>query len=212
MKGYKREFDSPYYVNNKKHYCIRCGSILAVDTISKAVKSSSPEAKDFDFMSYDVGLKGNIEFVWDEFKCKNCGFTVSIKNMKRIEKLTSRMEKRKNSENKYFRYLFEEDEEYVFSKDHFCPECDQTLKLDYSVTNYKDKETDISKPEYRRIDFFCSKCNVNYRLSEIKRLEETGKTRAPYIKDAMNAQIPTPILIIIFTTIAILIAIISVIK
>lgn len=82
----KRTWTSPFYVNWKKHYCPDCNNMLSKTMISKIVNSRSPEAKDFDFHTLDNYMVGDVQFIWTEFLCPNCGKQISIKEMKKIEK------------------------------------------------------------------------------------------------------------------------------
>lgn len=86
MKFKKRIWDSPFYTRFKKHHCPNCGEILDIIQINEVVNSKSDEAKNFDFLIGDTYIIGDVEFIWDELKCKACGFQSSIKDMKQIEK------------------------------------------------------------------------------------------------------------------------------
>ena len=50
------------------------------------MNSRSPEAKDFDFSTFDSYMIGNVKFIWTEFQCPACGKQISIDEMKKIEK------------------------------------------------------------------------------------------------------------------------------
>ena len=82
----QRIFKSPFYVNWKKHYCPECHERLKKIKVSKIVNSRSPEAKDFDFSTFDSYMIGNVKFIWTEFQCPACGKQISIDEMKKIEK------------------------------------------------------------------------------------------------------------------------------
>lgn len=82
----QRIFKNPFYINWKKHYCPECHERLDKIKVSKIVNSKSPEAKDFDFSTFDSYMIGNVKFIWTEFQCPVCGKQISIDDMKRIEK------------------------------------------------------------------------------------------------------------------------------
>ena len=86
----QRIFKSPFYVNLKKHYCPICGELLHKTTVSRIVNSNSPEAADFDFLTFDSYMIGNVKFIWTEFQCSNCKKNYTIEEMKRIEKVRRR--------------------------------------------------------------------------------------------------------------------------
>lgn len=86
MRAKKRIWSSPFYTLLKKHYCPNCGTKLDIIKVSRVINSKSEEATNFDFQNVDTFFVGDVEFTWDEFKCNNCGFLSSIKDMKKIEK------------------------------------------------------------------------------------------------------------------------------
>lgn len=85
VNGCKRVFNSPFYVNFKKHYCPNCGVRVKKIKVSRVVNSASSEAKDFDFHMMNTYMIGNVKFIWTEFQCPNCRRQFSIEDMKRIE-------------------------------------------------------------------------------------------------------------------------------
>ncbi|HBL83376.1 MAG: hypothetical protein A2Y17_07985 [Clostridiales bacterium GWF2_38_85] len=81
----QRIFTSPFYLNFRKHYCPDCNIELNKIEVSKIVNSSSPEAKNFDFHTFENYMIGNVKFIWTELQCDKCRRTISISEMKRIE-------------------------------------------------------------------------------------------------------------------------------
>lgn len=86
MQAKKRIFTTPFYTYLKKHKCPKCGTILNIIKVKKIVDSKSNEAKNYDFQNCDTFFAGCVEITWDEFKCSQCGFQLSIKEMKQNEK------------------------------------------------------------------------------------------------------------------------------
>lgn len=77
---------NPFYVYFKKHFCPKCNGRLKTKYHKKVVNSSSPEAKDYDFKVGDVLYIGDVEFRTMLFYCPVCGFEISFKDMKNVEK------------------------------------------------------------------------------------------------------------------------------
>ena len=92
----KKIFQSPIYVYYKKHFCPTCKEQLRKIGVSKIVNSNSPESRNFDFSQGDSYMVGDVKFIWTEFKCLKCGFQVSVRELKRIEKELKRIEYEKN--------------------------------------------------------------------------------------------------------------------
>ncbi|MBE6797195.1 MAG: hypothetical protein E7531_02510 [Ruminococcaceae bacterium] len=86
MMGRKYFCNDVIYTIFKKHYCPVCETQLSRIKVSKIVNSKSPEAKNYDFSGGDGFMVGDVEFVWDEFYCETCDKTISIDEMKRIER------------------------------------------------------------------------------------------------------------------------------
>ena len=84
-RGQQRLFARPFYARYKQHYCPKCKSVLSLIKVSKVVNSKSPEAKDYDFSSFDF-TDGDVKFIWDEFVCPACDYQISIRDMALIEK------------------------------------------------------------------------------------------------------------------------------
>jgi len=84
--GVKRIWKSPYYVNRKEHFCPACDEQLQKITVSQIVNRKSPEARDFDFSSFEGSMTDNVKFIWTELKCPKCENQLTIDEMKRIEK------------------------------------------------------------------------------------------------------------------------------
>lgn len=76
----------PIYVNFVKHYCPHCNGLLKKVKVSRIVNSYSPEAKDFDFSTFDSYMIGNVKFIWSELHCENCNINFTVDEMKKIEK------------------------------------------------------------------------------------------------------------------------------
>ncbi len=88
MMNRKNIYYSPIFSYLKKHYCPKCSSILVPIKVSKIVNSRSPEAKYYDF---SVGITagafiGDVKFTWNEFKCPQCGYQISVKDLKLYER------------------------------------------------------------------------------------------------------------------------------
>lgn len=82
-----RQWESPIFVYLKKHNCPKCSTILEVKKEIVVVNSKSPEAKNYDFShGTDTFLIGDVKFIYDVFRCPNCGNKITVKDMKRIEK------------------------------------------------------------------------------------------------------------------------------
>ncbi len=86
MHAKKRIWENSCYARLAKHKCPNCGAILSIVKERKTVNSNSDDAKCFDFQNYDTSFIGDVEFIWDEFKCNNCNFRSSIKEMKSLER------------------------------------------------------------------------------------------------------------------------------
>ncbi|TYQ15483.1 UNVERIFIED_CONTAM: hypothetical protein Cloal_1941 [Acetivibrio alkalicellulosi] len=86
MVGKKRLYNDIFYTYFKKHYCLKCNSKMKLIKCSKIINSKSEEAKKYDFELGNTFLIGDIEFVWDELKCFKCGFQISIKEKKKLER------------------------------------------------------------------------------------------------------------------------------
>ncbi len=82
--GVSREFGDFFFIYFKKHSCPKCGNELKPVKVSEIVDSKSEKAKDFDFSSEDVYLKGKIKFIWAEFKCADCGKQYTVNYIKNI--------------------------------------------------------------------------------------------------------------------------------
>lgn len=85
LTGKKYVNNAVFYTLFKKHYCPECGTKLLRVKKSKIVNSNSPEAKDFDFTCGDSFMVGDVEFIWNEFKCPTCNKHISVDEMRRIE-------------------------------------------------------------------------------------------------------------------------------
>lgn len=86
MPAKKRIWSSLFYTYFQKHYCPNCGARLDVIKVSRVVNSKSEEAINFDFRNVDNYLVGDVEFTWDEFRCNNCGYQLSIKEKRKVDK------------------------------------------------------------------------------------------------------------------------------
>lgn len=80
----KRSWENPFWVH-KKHYCPKCNTLMKIIKVSKIVNSKSMEAKDFDFQSGETYMIGNVKFIWNEFRCPECGMQLTIEEMKNYE-------------------------------------------------------------------------------------------------------------------------------
>lgn len=91
LNGYKIYLKhSIYYVFIKKHYCPICENRLSVVKDVNIINDKSEEAKDYDFYAYEGYAFGDIKFITAKFKCKNCGYSISIDKMKLFEKNVKR--------------------------------------------------------------------------------------------------------------------------
>lgn len=93
LAGKKYLNNAIFYTIFKKHYCPKCGSKLLRVRTSKIVNSNSPEAKNYNFVSGDSFMVGDVEFIWKEFYCPMCKINYSIDEMRRIEKYKENDEK-----------------------------------------------------------------------------------------------------------------------
>ena len=82
----KETLESPFFVNSREHYCPNCNELLDKIKVSQIVNSKSEEAKEFDFSSGETYMKGNVKFIWTEFKCDSCNSQYTIKEIKGYEK------------------------------------------------------------------------------------------------------------------------------
>jgi len=90
----KNIFDAnPFYVYFKPHFCPKCNSKLETKYNSIIVNSKSPEAKNYDFSCGDTYFIGDVEFRIKMFHCSKCGFEISFKDMRVIEKGNSNPKK-----------------------------------------------------------------------------------------------------------------------
>lgn len=85
-KAIKYDYNNPFWVHLKKHFCPKCGNKLELRDAIKIVNSKSPEAKDYDFSVGDTYFVGDVEFRTRYFHCSNCQLDISIKEMKKYEK------------------------------------------------------------------------------------------------------------------------------
>jgi hypothetical protein len=58
--------------------------------VSKIVNSNSSEAKKFDFDNGENFMLGDVKFIWNEFVCLKCGFQISVKDLRQIDKENER--------------------------------------------------------------------------------------------------------------------------
>lgn len=86
MYAKKRIWSNLFYLYFKKHYCPNCSERLRIIKVNKVINSKSKEAEKFDFQNIDNFYVGNVEFIWDELKCYQCGYQTTIKNFKQLEK------------------------------------------------------------------------------------------------------------------------------
>ena len=86
IHGYKKEWQSPFWVNLRNHFCPDCDETVNVTTESKVVNSKSPEAKNYDFSDAcgETNLVGNIKFTWTVFECPVCKRRFTVSEMKQI--------------------------------------------------------------------------------------------------------------------------------
>ena len=89
----QRIYTRPLYARRKKHYCPKCEGELFLKEVSKVVNSNSSEAKDFDFSNGDTFMIGDVKFTWDEFKCSECNFQISINDLALYERKKKYKEK-----------------------------------------------------------------------------------------------------------------------
>lgn len=87
MYAKKRIWSNLFYLYLKKHYCPNCGARLVLIKMKKVINSKSEEAKMYDFQNVDNFYIGNVEFIWDELKCYECGYQATIKDFKKLEKI-----------------------------------------------------------------------------------------------------------------------------
>ncbi len=85
MGGYRRNFDNPFYLYLKDHFCPRCGNKLFVSKKSSIVRGGSEIAKQLDLNFDGTPMTGDITVVNQMFCCRECNFKSTIKYMKDIE-------------------------------------------------------------------------------------------------------------------------------
>ena len=76
-----------YFYLKKPHFCPKCKTQLEPITVTKTLRTSSPEAKDFNFSSAggNMHLGKYAKYSWKELKCPACNHQLRIEEMKRIE-------------------------------------------------------------------------------------------------------------------------------
>lgn len=87
VTGVKRDYGNLIYMRIQKHKCPDCGHSVFLKKIKRKIKSSSKNAKDFDFNIGNVELSGTVKFIWYEFKCTYCGNQFTESQMKAFEEL-----------------------------------------------------------------------------------------------------------------------------
>jgi uncharacterized protein (DUF2225 family) len=96
----KRVYESPFFIHLKKHKCLKCATNLEVLKVRKVIDPKSDEAKNYDLTFYDGGFVGDVEYIYDIFKCAKCGFTISISDMKKHERQEKKERKQKSIRNR----------------------------------------------------------------------------------------------------------------
>lgn len=86
VHGVSRNWESPIYVYLKKHKCPYCSRLLERVKVSRIVRAGSAEAGKYDFSFPGGGyMRGNVKFIWTEFRCPACGMQFNIDELKKIE-------------------------------------------------------------------------------------------------------------------------------
>ena len=85
VHGVSRNLENPIFVYLKKHKCPYCSQLLERVKVSKIVRAGSAEAANFDFSMPGGGyMRGNIKFIWTEFRCPECGRQFKIDELKKM--------------------------------------------------------------------------------------------------------------------------------
>jgi hypothetical protein len=82
----QRQFKHPIFVYLRKHNCPQCSNLLEKVTYSRTVNINSSEGRFFDFSETDTSVRGDVLFVWDEFRCSKCGKHFSVDSLFLLEK------------------------------------------------------------------------------------------------------------------------------
>ena len=83
MPNFSRIYTHPFFARHKPHFCPKCKTEMELIQCSKIVNPKSEEAAGFDF----DGMFGDTKFISDAFQCPKCGFQISIKDMRALEKV-----------------------------------------------------------------------------------------------------------------------------
>ena len=74
------------YAKRGNHYCTKCNGLLNIVKTSHVAKKHSHEVKEFWGNDSFSNLAGNIELIYWEFCCPNCGERISFEEMQKIER------------------------------------------------------------------------------------------------------------------------------
>jgi hypothetical protein len=100
MLSYKYYLNCGLFYLMRKHYCLKCNSLLEKKKVSKIVNSHSPEAKDYKFSTGGNSyLHGDVKFTTLNFFCMTCNAQYTIEEQIEIERRL-RKERRKEKRRK----------------------------------------------------------------------------------------------------------------
>ena len=88
MKFYnvQRIWQSPFYVNFKKHFCPDCGELLRKAKESRVLHPGSDMLAELERYSVtEMNTIGKTKYIWTEFLCPKCGRQFTVDTMKKIE-------------------------------------------------------------------------------------------------------------------------------
>lgn len=77
----QRIWSNPIYARCQKHFCPSCGEHM---TVAKRDAILTPEQA--ASRGFRPNAAGKTKYIWDILKCSGCGRTVTIPEMKKLEK------------------------------------------------------------------------------------------------------------------------------
>lgn len=77
----QRTWDNPIYARFKKHFCPRCGEQMQIAKRDAILTPGQAISRGFR-----PDAIGNTRYIWDVLECPGCGQSMTIPEMKRMEK------------------------------------------------------------------------------------------------------------------------------
>ena len=77
----QRIWSNPFYARRRKHFCPKCRTQMVVAKQDAILNAEQARVRGFTPDAF-----GKTRYIWDIFECPGCGHTVTIPEMKRLEK------------------------------------------------------------------------------------------------------------------------------